>query len=322
MDFVHNYGTIILISAVTSLGLILYVKRSSEKSIPGPRGLPFLGNILQFRRTDRILLENTWANKYGDIVLMKLGSFSYININSVELVKEIFIENSKFTSGRPHIELMDKIKVGKYGIIMTEGEYWKNVRKYFSTSFTTSNQTKRLQEIACRICKSAIGEFFQLADSHQLTDGMGLFTKRVNFKIISKIAFGAVPLDEHFEQEIINVVEELFKIVGDKQIHDFIPIIPYPKKYLKQIESFMERRNKLLNKVIDLHKEKLDPTNPTDFLDILLANMDSEKWVTEDLLGVLINIFQAGIDTSAHSTTWFIAYMIKFPEIQKKFKLN
>ena len=46
-------------------------------------------------------------------------------------------------------------------------------------------------------------------------------------------------------------------------------------------------------------------------MDILLAHMDTEGWNNEDIVATLLQTFAAGVDTSANTTVWFIACMIK-----------
>jgi len=53
-------------------------------------------------------------------------------------------------------------------------------------------------------------------------------------------------------------------------------------------------------------------------MDILLSNMASEGWNNDDIMATLLQTYGAGIDTSSNTSVWFIAHMIKYPEIQKK----
>jgi len=144
------------------------------------------------------------------------------------------------------------------------------------------------------------------------------FASRISFQIIARLAFGVIPIDEKLESEILDLIARNAKIAGNIQVHELIPIIPYPKSYKEQINEFLEYRNKFYNPIIDKHKEILDPNNPKDFMDILLANMDAEGWKNEDIMAILLQTFLAGSETSSFTASWVIAYLIKYPEAQKQ----
>ena len=47
---------------------------------PGPKGLPFLGNLLEFRR-DALRYYSEWSRQYGDIVALRLGVWPAVLLN-------------------------------------------------------------------------------------------------------------------------------------------------------------------------------------------------------------------------------------------------
>jgi cytochrome P450 / NADPH-cytochrome P450 reductase len=61
--------------------------------IPGPRGLPILGNLLDLRDDEAPLraIENL-ADMYGEIYKIKVGGKTQIIVSSAEMMKEVMDE--------------------------------------------------------------------------------------------------------------------------------------------------------------------------------------------------------------------------------------
>ena len=58
--------------------------RKSAKPLPrppGPRGLPFLGNMLEFNR-DVLRYYEEWSRQYGDIVALRLAGWPAVLLNN------------------------------------------------------------------------------------------------------------------------------------------------------------------------------------------------------------------------------------------------
>ena len=55
-----------------AIAVLLEQARMTRRFVhaPGPRGLPFLGNLLDFRR-DALRYYSEWSRQYGDIVAIK-----------------------------------------------------------------------------------------------------------------------------------------------------------------------------------------------------------------------------------------------------------
>jgi len=74
----------------------------------------------------------------------------------------------------------------------------------------------------------------------------------------------------------------------------------------------------LFTPIIKKHKELLDPNNPKDLLDHLLIHQQEHGWGDDALMANCVDTFGGGSDSSANTISWTIAYLIKYPEIQKK----
>lgn len=109
------------------------------------------------------------------------------------------------------------------------------------------------------------------------------------------------------------------------QIYNMVPwllrLLPGPHKELIS----------LWNKVIDFVKSKIEehradfnPSAPRDYIDCFLGEM--EKWKNDEASGFnldnlsicALDLFAAGTETTTSTLYWVLAYMIYYPEIQRK----
>lgn len=85
----------------------------------------------------------------------------------------------------------------------------------------------------------------------------------------------------------------------------------------------MSKLKPYLQEEIRKHKEERDPSNPRDYIDCYLEEIekckDSEAEFTEDnLMYCVVDLFGAGTETTSNTLRWALLFMIKYPEIQEK----
>ena len=103
-------------------------KSKALATIPGPRGLPLIGNTLQFGKEPHRKCQQ-WANQYGELFKVQLGWENWVFLNSPEAVKEILDKQSAITSGRnPMPVLQDIVSGGQRFLLMTYSPQWRKLR--------------------------------------------------------------------------------------------------------------------------------------------------------------------------------------------------
>jgi len=102
--------TVVLLAAVVILVLLIVIKlaldfdrrRSSPKiDLPGPRGLPFIGNAFQLNRRRPWETMAAWRSVYGDAYVIRLFSESVVVLCGHETIREALIERGRDFAGRP-----------------------------------------------------------------------------------------------------------------------------------------------------------------------------------------------------------------------------
>lgn len=122
------------------------------RSVPGPRGLPIIGNVHQIKPQPQRQME-TWSKEYGELFQIQLGWNKWVFLCSPESVKEILDRQSAVSSSRaPSPVVSDLISGGKRFLFMENNETWRKlgaiVHKLLSAK--ASNAFKPSQEFEAK----------------------------------------------------------------------------------------------------------------------------------------------------------------------------
>jgi cytochrome P450 len=98
---------------------------------PGPRGLPFIGNLLHITDTETFRFKvQDWARQYGDVFYTRMGGSDYVFLSSPTAVKELFDKRGHIYSSRPPAPLAsDVASAGRRQLFMPYGKEYRVVRR-------------------------------------------------------------------------------------------------------------------------------------------------------------------------------------------------
>ena len=99
------------------VGFLIYIcfwKLSIPKMLPpGPRILPFIGNVYPLFGTKDVLKSfHALRRKYGDIFTLTIGGKYFVIVNGYDTFREIFIDKGDFVSNGPDNFMSKEITQG------------------------------------------------------------------------------------------------------------------------------------------------------------------------------------------------------------------
>ncbi|KAK5138503.1 hypothetical protein LTR08_000089 [Meristemomyces frigidus] len=118
--------------ALLAFGLfrLLSVGRRPKGYPPGPPTLPVIGNIHQMPTRDAHLQFQKWAQEYGPVYSLMLGTKTLVVLSSDEAVKELLDRRSGIYSDRPEMYIgQDLCSGGLRMLMMKYGPTWRSTRK-------------------------------------------------------------------------------------------------------------------------------------------------------------------------------------------------
>jgi cytochrome P450 len=129
------FTTYILIFGITASAVVWLGRTSKSKAlskdlrkVPGPRGLPLVGNTLSLGPQPQRLFRK-WALEYGELFRIQMGWDTWVFVNSPAAVKEIFDKQSAITSGRPRMPVASLLVSGGMRFLLMDNTLeWRNLR--------------------------------------------------------------------------------------------------------------------------------------------------------------------------------------------------
>ncbi|KAF7427806.1 hypothetical protein PC9H_007022 [Pleurotus ostreatus] len=123
--------------------------RRSEKANlplpPGPKTLPFIGNLLDAPSEFQWIKYHEWSKQYdSDIIHLTVAGSSLIVIDTTEAAKELLDKRSYIYSSRPRFVMLNELMGWSWLFAMMEySDRWKQHRKLFQKEFHSNTATSR-----------------------------------------------------------------------------------------------------------------------------------------------------------------------------------
>ncbi|XP_053577646.1 cytochrome P450 2C23 [Bombina bombina] len=319
-------GTLFLIFCLTFL--IFYIMRIRNKKLqgmpPGHKPLPLLGNILQLDMQELPQSLSKLAKEYGSVFTVYLGPRPTVILFGYDAVKEALVDNADIFGDRGKA-IAAKILFKDYGIVLSNGERWKQLRRFSLTTMRNFGMGKRsVEERIQEEARFLANEFRKKKDSP--FDPTYLLSLAVS-NIICSIVFG-----ERFEYEdekflgLLSLLKEIFQVVTSftgQMLNIFPKQLQYiPGPHQKMFRNLRRLKSFVMDKVKE-HKETLDENCPRDYIDCFLTKMMEEKdnlnteFHHENLFISVINLFFAGTETTSMTLRHSLLILLKYPDIRQ-----
>ncbi|KAL1278819.1 hypothetical protein QQF64_025492 [Cirrhinus molitorella] len=310
--------------------LVLYLLSSGSKSQkerkepPGPKPLLLFGNLLTLDLTRPFDTFFELSKTYGNIYQVFLGPRKAVVLVGYKTVKEALVNHAEEFGDRdigPGFRIMND----EHGIIFSNGENWKEMRRFALSNLRDFGMGKRGSE------EKIIEEIQYLKGEFDKFEGKAFDTTQpVNYavsNIISSIVYGSrfEYTDPRFT-EMVDRANENVRVGGSISMWVY-NIFPWLGPFLKNkriiVKNMVQNRQQMM-KLISALQETLNPHDRRGFVDsFLIRKQNDEKsskkdsyFHNENLLNSVANLFVAGTDTTGTTLRWGLMLMAKYPHIQ------
>ncbi|XP_044124500.1 cytochrome P450 2G1-like [Bufo gargarizans] len=318
--------TLLLLACIVFILLSITQARKRKRFPPGPTPLPILGNILQINAKEVLKSLYKLSEKYGPVYTIHMGMDPVVVLCSCDAVREALIDNAEDFGARGHFPILEKFSSGGHGVVGSNGERWKQLRRFSLMTLRNFGMGKRSIEQRIQEEAQFLIEVLRKSNGQPL-DPTFYFSKAVS-NVICSVVFGVRfdYADKEFLQ-LLSFMNEIFRGVSSVwgQIYNFYPKvmekIPGPhQKMLNAIDGIQE----IITKRVEMHKETLDPNDPRDFIDCFLIKMEQEKNIPETefhmkgIVNTTFDMFAAGTETVSTTVRYGFLILLKHPDVEER----
>ncbi|TVY29831.1 Cytochrome P450 monooxygenase, partial [Lachnellula hyalina] len=287
-----------------------------------PPTLPLIGNLHQIPKSGAPLQFTAWAQQYGGIFSLKLGSSTVVVITDKSLVKAMLDKKSSIYSGRPVSYVSDLMTHRDHLLAMDYGEKWRKFRKLIHQQFHESRcekehivlQNAEAVQMLCDFCL-APGEVMK-------------HPKRFSNSITMTLVYGirSATVDTPHLVKLFELMEGFSEIMepGSTPPVDIFPILKYLPESLfgdwrTRARDVGKKMDTLYGKMVSqVMKRRLASGSAGSFLDCIFDKQDKLNLTRDEINFICGVLLEGGSDTSSSVIIAFIHAMIKYPNVQKK----
>ncbi|XP_069593146.1 cytochrome P450 2D15-like isoform X1 [Ranitomeya imitator] len=325
------FSNVFLLGAtfIVCLFILDFMKRRKNGSHfpPGPRGLPFLGNILQVDFRNPTVTFNQVRKEFGDVFSLQYFWTKMVVVNGFEVVKEVLINKSKDSADRPRFPIYEPVGYAgdTKGIVLAQyGRSWKEQRRFtISTLRNFGMGKKSLEERVTEEAQALCSAFKSQKDQFDPI----LLINNAARNVICSLAFGDrfEYNDEKLKRLLLLYAASLkakYGLLG--QILHEIPILTHIPWLVDHVMQSEYELIAFLKEIISEHQKTWDPIYTRDFIDAYLVEMEkvkedgSSSFNETNLLLTTYDLFIAGSETISITLRWAVLFMILYPDVQSK----
>ncbi|KAH6603847.1 hypothetical protein Trco_007293 [Trichoderma cornu-damae] len=249
---------------------------------PGPPTLPIIGNLHQMPKKNAHLQFQKWAEEYGPVYSLILGTKVAIVLSSDVAVKDLLDKRSSIYSGRPELYMGQEIMSGGYRPLFMLAHGLLNVK--------VSRSYVPYQDLEVRAMLMGLLE--------SPTDFLN-HIRRYTTSLTTQMAFGyrTPASDDENLLEMFENFEELSKLSGSQVRNPTLPTFTRLTAFVTTLKS--------------------GTAKPCCSIDLLKAQ--KELGFSDELACYLSgSLLQAGSETTAIILIGFFQAMLVFPEVAKE----
>ncbi|XP_051891138.1 cytochrome P450 2J6-like [Pristis pectinata] len=302
-------------------------RKTCENYPPGPRGFPFVGNILQVDLSNpHVSFSKLWK-KYGDVVSLEFGWTNVVVLSGYKTLKEALVKKSEDFADRPEFLIYEKLseRIGEGIIFARYGNWWREQRRFSLSMLRNFGVGKKSLEL--RIAEEA--EFLSKAFEEEKGLAFDPHFKINNAvsNIICTIVFGH-RFEYHDKKflEFLHILEESLVLEGGfwgQLLNTFPFVYCLPGPHHKIFEN-QEKMVHFLQEIVADHKQSWDANEPRDFIDAFLVEQEKRKdnlntsFQERNMIGTVIDLFGAGTETTSTTLRWALLFMMLHPDMQSQ----
>lgn len=309
--------------AITEQGPTSAATVRSVADLPGPSGLPLLGNLLQIDRERLHQKAEQWSREYGEAYRFRITSREFVVMSNPEAVATILRDRPEGFQRTQRLSETAR-SMGFGGLFSSNGETWKRQRPMVLSGLDPSH-IKAFFPTLVKVTKRLARRWQRAAAASETID-LQSDLMRYTVDVTAGLAFGTDINTIESDQEIIQThLDKVLPALFKRQLAPFrywhyvrLPSDRALDRHLAAlhvaVDGFITDARRRLNERPELRD------HPTNLIEAMVASRDREgSAVTdEDVSGNVLTMLLAGEDTTANTLAWMIWLLHRHPEAAQR----
>jgi cytochrome P450 len=288
--------------------------------LPGPRGIPLLGNALQIK-LDRVHLDvEQWGREFGPFFRFRLGKMNALAVTDHEAIASMLKDRPdgfRRTVRSTQVGMEMGLKPGVFG---AEGQAWRDQRRMVMASFAPGHVREYFASLL-KVTHRLRGRW-QKAARAGATIALQEDLMRYTVDGVAGLAFGTDMNTLQSDEEVIqHHLDKIFPALFRRIFARF----PYWRYFRLKVDRELDHSVAAINTAIDQfiaqarERMRANPSlreKPSNLLEGMIAAADQGDSGVNDkhVAGNVLTMLLAGEDTTANTLAWMIYLLQRNPQ--------
>jgi len=288
--------------------------------LPGPRGLPVLGNALQIDSARMHLTAEKWSRTYGEMFRFRIGPRRIVVLSNPETIAAALRDRPDTFQRTTRMTRIAR-EMGFSGVFSAGGEAWRRQRPMVMAGFDPG----RIKAYFPGLVK-VTGRFerrWQRAAAAGNAIDLQADLMRYTVDVTAGLAFGSDINTIESDNDVIQ--QHLDKILPSLFKRLFAPFPTWRWLRNRSVDKHVNALQSAVAQFITQARARMDAnpalrSQPTNLIESMIAARDTEGSGVDDsdVAGNVLTMLLAGEDTTANTLAWMIYLLSRHPDALRR----
>ncbi|HTM59915.1 MAG TPA: cytochrome P450 [Burkholderiales bacterium] len=293
------------------------------RDLPGPRGLPLIGNALQIETTRLHQIAEGWSRVYGEKFRFRMPGREFMVVANPDVIASVLRDRPDGFQRTPRLNAIAR-EMGFGGVFSSNGEQWRRQRPMVMAAFDPAH-IKAFFPALVRVTERFAGRWRRAAAASAEID-LQADLMRYTVDVTTGLAFGVDMNTLESDEEVLQKhLEHVFPALYRRVWAPF----PYWRWFKlpaeRAIQGHLAALGRAVQDFIAQARARIAANpelraKPTNLIEAMIVARDAEAsgLDDQDVAGNVLTMLLAGEDTTANTLAWAVWFLSRHPQVLQR----